>query len=309
MLVAVASGKGGTGKTTLASSLALVAAEKGKVMFLDCDVEEPNGHIMLKPRWEKKEAVRVPVPEINQEKCTFCGRCAEICAFHALVVLPQEVLLFPTMCHGCGGCWHLCPAGAISPGWREIGLVEEGSSEGIGFVRGRLNVGEAISPPLIEAVKERCRPGELNILDAPPGTSCPVIRTVKGADFCLLVTEPTPFGLHDLELACEMVASLGVPCGVVVNRSDGDDRLIRQFCQQNNLPLLLQLPHDREVARGYARGIPAVKVRPEWKEYFAALLSFIEEGGCTGARTGGAQREGRHGQDYRLRESGRTGSR
>ncbi|RKO66802.1 ATP-binding protein [Desulfofundulus salinus] len=279
MIIAVASGKGGTGKTSVASSLALVAAEKGEVLFLDCDVEEPNGHIMLKPRWHKKETVRVPVPEINREKCTLCGRCAEVCAFHALVVLPQEVMLFPTMCHGCGGCWQLCPAGAISPGWREIGQVEEGSSGKIGFVHGRLNVGEAISPPLIQAVKERIRPDILNIIDAPAGTSCPVIRAVKGAGFCLLVTEPTPFGLHDLKLAYEMATQLGVPCGVAVNRSDGNDSLIRRFCHNNNLPLLFQLPQDREVARGYARGIPAVEVRPEWKEHLLALLAFLEKGG------------------------------
>lgn len=278
MIIAVASGKGGTGKTTVASSLALVAAEKERVIYLDCDVEEPNGHLMLKPAWQRSETVQVSEPVINREKCTFCGRCAEVCAFNALVVLPGEVLVFNHLCHSCGGCWHFCPEEAISPGWRAIGRVEEGKSGEIDFVNGRLNIGEAISPPLIQAVKERARSGVLNIVDAPPGTSCPVIRAVEGADFCLLVTEPTPFGLHDLELACEMATQLRVPCGVIVNRSDGNDDPVREFCSSRNLPLLLQLPHDRSVAAAYARGIPAVTVRPEWKAHFLSLLSFLKTG-------------------------------
>lgn len=277
MIVAVASGKGGTGKTSVSTSLALVAAEKGEVCFLDCDVEEPNAHIILKPRLSGQEAVRVRVPVIEQERCTLCGRCADVCAFHALVVLPQEVMVFSTMCHGCGGCWHLCPAGAIHPGWREIGQVEEGECGGIRFVRGRLKVGEAMSSPLIKAVKQRARAGVLNIVDAPPGTSCPVVAAVEGADFCLLVTEPTPFGLHDLELAWEMVSQLGIPCGVVVNRSDGGDEPVEEFCRTRNIPLLLRLPLDREVARGYARGIPPIAVHPTWREYFRKLLDGLFE--------------------------------
>ncbi|WP_027718783.1 ATP-binding protein [Desulfovirgula thermocuniculi] len=277
MIVAVASGKGGTGKTTVSTSLALVAAEKGKVCFLDCDVEEPNAHIILKPRLSGQEAVRVRVPVIEQERCTLCGRCADVCAFHALVVLPQEVMVFSPMCHGCGGCWHLCPAGAIHPGWREIGQMEEGECGKIRFVHGRLKVGEAMSPPLIRAVKQRAQAGALNIVDAPPGTSCPVVAAVEGADFCLLVTEPTPFGLHDLELAWEMVSQLGIPCGVVVNRSDGRDEPVEEFCRTRNLPLLMRLPLDRDVARGYARGIPPIAVHPAWKGHFRELLHAISE--------------------------------
>lgn len=262
----------------MACSLALVAAEKGRVRFLDCDVEEPNGHILLKPDLRQKEEVKVPVPVIDPEKCTLCGRCAEICAFHALAVLPLEVLVFPEMCHSCGGCWHLCQAQAITPGLREIGQVEEGVAGEIAFVQGRLKIGEAMSTSLIQAVKDRWQRDVLNIIDAPPGTSCPAIRAVEGADLCLLVTEPTPFGLHDLKLAYEMARSLRVPSAVVVNRSGGADRYIEEFCHTHNLPLHLQLFHDREVAAGYARGLPAVAVRPVWKERFLALLSLLESG-------------------------------
>lgn len=276
MIVAVASGKGGTGKTTVAASLALVGAEKGPVQYLDCDVEEPNGHLLLNPEWECKQTVTVPVPVIDRDKCNFCGKCAQICAFHALAVLPEEVLVFPELCHGCGGCQYLCPVKAITENKREIGFLETGHSGAIQFVHGCLQVGEAICTPLIEAVKGYATPNALTILDAPPGTSCPVIKTVADADFCLLVTEPTPFGLHDLELAVKMAGKLGVPCGIVINRSDGRDQLIMKFSQDMHTPVLFRLPADRAVAAGYAGGRPAVAVRPEWKPLFENFLAGLE---------------------------------
>jgi len=277
MMIAVASGKGGTGKTTVAVSLALALADRQKIQYLDCDVEEPNGHILLKPRLQKKTPVTVPVPQLDEEKCTFCGRCAQICAYHALAVLPANVLIFPEMCHNCGGCWYFCPEKALTPAPREIGQIEEGGVGGIEFVHGRLNVGVAISPPLIRAVKERRRKDVPAIVDAPPGTSCPVIEAVSGVDFCLLVTEPTPFGLHDLELAAEMTKELGIPGGVVVNRSDGHDQEVEKFCRDKNLPLLLKIPLDREVAAAYSRGWPPLTVRPRWKEDFLTLWEKCRE--------------------------------
>jgi len=276
MIIAVASGKGGTGKTTVAASLALSAAEKGPVQYLDCDVEEPNGHLLLHPEWRQSRPVTVFVPVIAREKCNYCGRCAQICAFHALAVLPEEVLVFPELCHGCGGCRYFCRQEAITEGKREIGRLEKGLAGSIQFVHGRLRIGEAMSTPLIEAVKENAAPDILTVIDAPPGTSCPVIKTVTGADFCLLVTEPTPFGLHDLALAVKMVRELAVPCGVVINRSGKWDHLIEEYCRREQVPLLFRLPADREVAAAYSRGIPAVAARPEWKTRFLNFLASLE---------------------------------
>lgn len=277
MFVAVASGKGGTGKTTVATSLALAVAGKRKVQFLDCDVEEPNGHLFMKPTWVRKKPVTVLVPQVDLAKCTFCGRCAEICAYHALVVLPGDVLTFPGLCHSCGGCWHFCPEGAITPVPQEIGWLEEGLAGEVYFMHGRLKVGVAISPPLIQAVKDCRSPEAAVIADVPPGTSCPVIKAVEGADFCLLVTEPTPFGLHDLKLAAGMIGELNIPGGVVINRSNGKDEDVERFCRREGLPLLLKLPLEREIAVGYERGLPLLAIRPQWEKDFLALWAACEK--------------------------------
>jgi MinD superfamily P-loop ATPase len=201
MIVSIASGKGGTGKTLVATSLAFSLKGKHRVQLLDCDVEEPNDHIFLKPVITRREAVSIPVPEINEAKCSHCGLCAEVCAYNALAVLPDRVMVFPELCHGCGACSYLCPEKAISEVGRETGVVELGQADGIDFVQGRLDVGEAMPSPVIRRVKEKARPDGVVIIDAPPGTSCPVVESVKGSDFCLLVTEPTPFGFNDLVLA------------------------------------------------------------------------------------------------------------
>ncbi|MCK5230958.1 MAG: ATP-binding protein [Desulfobulbaceae bacterium] len=275
MIISIASGKGGTGKTTVATNLA-VSIESG-VEILDCDVEEPNAHLFLHPVIEHKESVAVVVPEVDEEKCTLCGKCAEICQFKAIVVLGKTVLTFPEMCHSCGGCFEVCSENALSETGRLVGTVEKGHRNGLDFVHGRLRVGEAMSPPLISKVRSFARPGMLTIIDAPPGTSCPVIAAIKGTDFVMMVTEPTPFGLHDLKLGVEAVKLLGIPCGLVINRSDIGDDKVREYAEQEDLPILMEIPFDRKIAEAYSRGELIVEVMPEWKEKFLGLYDQIKE--------------------------------
>lgn len=252
--IAVASGKGGTGKTTVAVNLAAALSEQGRaVQYLDCDVEEPNGHIFLKPAIERVEEVGILVPVIDRNKCTACGRCAEACEYNAIAVL-RTALVFPELCHGCGGCAGVCPAGAIEEKPQTIGVVETGRSGEIGFVQGRLNVGEAMSPPLIRAAKRLRSQNGIAILDAPPGTSCPVVATVRDADFVILVTEPTPFGLNDLRLAVELSRQLEKRFGVVVNRAGIGGDEVQSYCASEEIPLLAEIPDDRPVAEAYSRG-------------------------------------------------------
>lgn len=278
LTVAVASGKGGTGKTTVSANLALVAAARGsKVTYLDCDVEEPNGHLFLKPVFGSRRPVYLPVPLVDQKKCVSCGACGQICQYGAIISLPREVLTFEKMCHGCGGCTLVCPAGAITETGREIGALEEGRAGRIDFVHGRLMVGEAMSPPLIKAVLSAGPRDSFRLLDAPPGTSCPVVTAVRGADYVLLVTEPTPFGLHDLELALDMVKELDVPHGVVVNRSLPQNRLAREFCEARGVRILAEIPDDRRVAEAYSRGELAFSAVPGFRECFEDLLTSLKE--------------------------------
>lgn len=281
-VITVASGKGGTGKTTIACCLALSAQKP--VQFLDCDVEEPNAHIFLKPDWNASEAVSLRVPEVDYSKCTFCGKCADICMFNALAVVPGQVLTFPELCHSCGGCWALCPEKAIRSVPREIGVIEKGNARDISFIRGKLKVGTATSPPLIKAVKGTIQRESLAILDAPPGTSCPVVETMEESDFILLVTEPTVMGLNDLSLAVEVVRLLNIPCGVVINRCTDVVSKVEKFCREISIPVVAKIPVNRDIAKAYATGIPPVKANPELKETFTAILNHIERV-TTGERT------------------------
>ena len=275
MIIAVASGKGGTGKTTISTSLAAVLGTKAQL--LDCDVEEPNCHIFMNPKIADSETVSLPVPIVDTEKCTACGTCGEVCRFSAIILIGQTVMTFPEMCHGCGGCSRLCPEGAITEGPRELGVLEAGFSGPVEFVHGRLRIGEAMSPPLIKAVKQRINPEKVSILDAPPGASCPVISTVMDADFIVLVTEPTPFGLHDLRIAVDAVSQLGVPMGVVLNRSDIGNQEVEAYCEERDLPLLMKIPHDRTIAAGYARGTLLVDAVPKYRSLFLDLMRTIED--------------------------------
>jgi len=277
MIISVASGKGGTGKTLVATSLALSLKDSHKVTLLDCDVEEPNAHVFLKPAITSSEPVLIPVPKIDEEKCTRCGKCAEVCAYNAIAVLGEHVLTFPQLCHGCGACSYLCPEKAISEEPRETGVVEMGQADGLEFIHGKLTVGEAMAPPIIRRVKQQGNNEGTVIIDIPPGTSCPVVEAVKGSDFCLLVTEPTPFGLNDLILAVETMRELDIPCGVVLNRAGVGDAKVEEYCLKENIPVLLTIPLDTEIARLYSKGIPLVEGMPQWKDSFGQLFESIEE--------------------------------
>jgi MinD superfamily P-loop ATPase len=278
MIIAVASGKGGTGKTTVATSLALSLASDSPVFFLDCDVEGPNAHLMLKPSLAHSEDAFLLIPAIDQALCNHCGICAEVCQYQAIAVTGQRVLVFPEMCHGCGSCVLNCPAKAIREVPHVLGTLESGNTpEGIRFARGVLNVGEALAVPVIRQLKTSypAQAGETVVIDAPPGTSCPVVEAVRGADYVILVTEPTSFGLHDLKLAYELTCELGLPAGVIINRDGIGDQGVDDFCAQTGLPVLLRIPMEREIAAGIAQGVPLVSLRPEYNALFKELFLTV----------------------------------
>lgn len=276
MLIAVASGKGGTGKTTLAVNLAVALNENGKrVTYADCDVEEPNGGLFLNPKIDKTMQVGLPVPQVDDEKCDGCGKCGEICRFSAIVVLAGKPLTFPELCHGCGGCALVCGPKAITEVPRNMGEIEIGKAGEINYIAGRLTIGEAMPVPLIREVKNSLPSADYTLIDAPPGTSCPVIEAVKGADFIVLITEPTPFGLNDLQLAVEMVREMKLPFGVALNRAGiGDDR-VKEYCRQEDIQLLAEIPNDRRIAEAYSRGELIIQALPEYKDYFTDIIEMI----------------------------------
>lgn len=295
MKIAVASGKGGTGKTTVATSLALSLAMEGcrggvtprqeapsplqpPPFYLDCDVEGPNAHLFLAPAFERCQDVTIQIPRVDAAKCTACGKYAEVCQYHAIVVLGKRTLVFSQLCHGCGSCTLVCPEGAINEEPHTIGVLEAGpAARGIQFARGVLDVGEPMATPAIRQLKRWALPadGGLAILDAPPGTSCPVVETVRGTDYLLLVTEPTPFGLHDLRLAAEVARELGIPAGVVINRDGIGDASMETFCADAVLPILLRIPFERVIAEGVAQGRTLVDIQPEYAPHFRAMFATI----------------------------------
>jgi MinD superfamily P-loop ATPase len=277
VIISVASGKGGTGKTTVAVNLALALQSDHAVQFLDCDVEEPNAHFFLKPQIEASQEVFTLIPEIDESRCNYCGKCAQVCVYNALAVVKGAVLVFSELCHGCGGCSLLCPEKAIREVGKRIGVIESGRAGDIRFIHGRLDIGQAMSPPLIRALKRKVDPSRIVVIDAPPGTSCPVIESLKRSEFCLLVTEPTPFGLHDLELAAATAKEMGIPCGVVINRlSLGDeDGKVRDFCAAEEIPVLMTIPFDRKIAEAYSRGQTILEAFPAYREKFLELFEKI----------------------------------
>jgi MinD superfamily P-loop ATPase len=285
--VTIASGKGGTGKTMVATSLALslAALTPGQPpLFLDCDVEAPNAHFFLHPVLTEQQDVSLLIPSIDEAKCTHCGKCAEICQYHAIAVFGSKTLVFPQLCHGCGSCTLLCPESAIHEAPDRMGVIERGLADaGISFARGVLDVGEPMAVPVIRQLKRWAQPapGQVVLHDSPPGTSCPVVETVRGSDFLLLVTEPTPFGLHDLRLAAQVAGELGVPAGVIINRENGSYPALDEFCANLHLPVLMRIPFERTIAEGVAQGKTLVEIHPEYMDLFKQVmidLAFIVQG-------------------------------
>jgi MinD superfamily P-loop ATPase len=288
MIITVASGKGGTGKTTVAVNLTLSLAadqESGhptEPLFLDCDVEEPNAALFLKPTIEERIEVGQMIPQVDLEKCIYCGRCAEVCQYHAIAVVGEKVLVFAELCHGCGSCGLNCPTEAIDEVLHVTGTIERGQAGRVAFAQGTMNVGEPMAVPIIRQLKRWViLPDSDNhaiILDASPGTACPVVESMRGADFVLMVTEPTPFGLHDLRLAVEVARDeLGLPVGVVVNRDGVGDQGVDDYCKAEGIPILMRIPLDRRIAEAYSEGVPLVEALPEYRKQFRDMVTVIEQ--------------------------------
>jgi len=277
VIISVASGKGGTGKTTIAVNLALYLAQNGteSIQFLDCDVEEPNAYIFLRPEIQKRQKVCILVPQVDKTKCNFCGKCAQVCAYNAIAVLKDKVLVFPQLCHGCGGCALFCPEGAITEKEREIGLLEQGKTRQIDFIQGKLNISEPMATPIIREVKKKIDANAISIIDVAPGTSCPVIEAVNQSDFCLLVTEPTPFGLNDLKLAVEVLRKLKVKFGVIINRAGIGDDKVKKYCEDEKIEVLAEIPYDRNVAVLYSHGI-SILIEADYARIFEKLWDSIK---------------------------------
>lgn len=276
MILSIASGKGGTGKTTVAVNIALSVSENQNLQFLDCDVEGPNAHFFIKAALDKEKIAYLPCPEIDENKCTFCGRCAEICAYNALAVLKESVLTFPELCHGCGACKLFCPENAIKEKGRRIGVIRKGPAGNILFITGKLDVGQAMSPPLIRQIKKMIDHQQDVILDVPPGTSCPMVEAVKGSDHTLLVTEPTPFGLNDLKLSVDTLKQMEIPFSVVLNRSRSANSIIHEYCSKEKIPLVMEIPWDRKIAEAYSKGVTLVSIDPSYKTKFLALFNSLK---------------------------------
>jgi MinD superfamily P-loop ATPase len=280
MRIAVASGKGGTGKTTIATSLALALSGTGaSVSCLDCDVEAPNAHIFLQPGFGQRQPVNILIPEVDVDLCTGCGRCADVCQYHAIVVLGKKPLVFPQLCHGCGSCAALCLDKAITEIPKPMGVLESGTTkEGITFARGVLDVGEPMAVPVIRQLKnwQNLLDADTVILDSPPGASCPVVETLRGTDYVILVTEPTPFGLHDLKLAVGLTRELNIPCGVIINRDGIGDEGVDEYCHSARLPILMRIPFDRGIGHGTAQGKTLLDIHPEYTQLFQDLYGQIE---------------------------------
>lgn len=275
MIIAVASGKGGTGKTTVSTNLAAVLSRNRPVQYVDCDVEEPNGHLFLKPKISHQIEIEVQVPNINEDICMHCGECSSFCEYNAIASLGNTTLVFPELCHSCGGCVMVCPKNAISEIGKSIGAVHIGKSGELDFADAALNIGQVQSPPLIRALKKYINKDELTIIDAPPGTSCPVVTSLRDVDFVVMAAEPTPFGLNDLQLAVDMVREMGLPFGVLINRCDMGDSKVEDYCSDQLIPVLGHIPNDIRIAKHYSSGVMAVDKLPEIADLFNCIADKI----------------------------------
>lgn len=277
MQITISAGKGGTGKTTVATNLALALKEDYEIQFLDCDVEEPDSKIFLHPNLESEEPINLKIPRVNDDLCTYCGECGEACQFNAIATFGENTLVYPELCHGCGLCSLVCPVDAITEQDNKIGELRSGISDGIEYHEGDLTIGSPMATPIISELKKKLDPEMISILDSPPGTACPVIESLHGSDFALLVTEPTLFGLHDLKLSVDVVKELKIPVGVVINRFGIGDDKVEDYCRSENIPILLRIPDNRKIAEYYSNGIPFIQKLDGWKEKFIHLFHKIEE--------------------------------
>jgi MinD superfamily P-loop ATPase len=278
MKIAFASGKGGTGKTTLSTNIAKILSGKSSVQFIDCDIEEPNAHLFLKPKIRHSVFVKVPVPQIDEMKCTNCGECASFCAYKALASLPGTTLVFPELCHSCGGCKLVCPESAITETERQVGLIERGNSSGIDFIHGKLNVGESMSSPIIRNLGRYIDNDSLVLIDSPPGANCGTMSTLKHADMVVLTAEPTPFGLNDLKIIAEMLKTIRKPFGVIINRAGVGDEIIEHWCREEYVPLWGKIPDDIHIAEICSKGLLVVDYMMEIRELFRFLsLRLLRE--------------------------------